>query len=172
MKISFYTKNINNKTSFTSGIRSAHSGKEAFEYTHLAAIRLMKSKPMANFCAFLERIFSDKNTIRILKNEDGKIIGGYAYDINSYFNFNELHIRTLAIDNQPKKGINLIKKIYKDIKHIGNENKANVVTLFVEKNNKHLINRYMELGFKHSYQENPYLYKMHMPFDKFEKLTD
>lgn len=90
--------------------------------------------------------------LRVVKDENGKILAGYTYK----FRKNRLDEKSMFIDalarNKSQKNNsktkNLMPQIYDDIKKMALKHKAEEITLFVKANDRKVRKNYEKLGFK------------------------
>lgn len=164
-----YVSLAKEKVSFTSLIQAPSTRKESYEFTRIMASELGFSKFKAKLLGFIEGFLGNKNSNRIIKDDEGKIFGGYSFDLQFRHNGTELNIRSLSLLKQNNNRIKTFKLICNDIKKVAQKNSADKITLDVQKEKSGLIAMYKKLGFEIEDNRNIFMYKMSVSYKDFCK---
>ena len=100
------------------------------------------------FMLRLSALGEKKNNVRLLKNCDNEIIGGYTCRMNSC---KELYINNLVIEKNANKmlkndGVKAFDKIFNDIASVAEQKGAKTVTCAVAKDKAPLVALYKKYG--------------------------
>lgn len=129
---------------------------------------------------FLIGITMNSKNLRLIRNSEGQILGGYSRKILS--RGKEFYIATMTVDKKNpqcfgKKRPKMIGMIYDNIvNEINNQKKVQYITLAVDHKAKELIKLYEKFGFKIYEKDRPcnftfdpgyYCYKMKVSKEEF-----
>lgn len=125
--------------------------------------------------AFILGINTPVKNLRIVKDGNNKIVGGYMSTMRTP---EEFFISSLAVTN-PGRSSKVLTKIYKDMVSAIRSNNSKTVSCLVSQDASYLVNLYKKLGFRiddiadpleFNIEHNKVLYHMTMSADDFCKI--
>lgn len=135
----------------------------------------MRSPFLDKLCAIMMGLSTSPKNLKIIKNTQGKIIGGYSGLMRKP---DEFIVTSIAV-SKPGSAAKILPKIHKDITYAASNNNAKTVSCLVDERAPYLLKLYKKLGFElkgiadpleFDYEEGKVLYYMTMKADDFCKI--
>jgi len=159
---------------------NAKNKRESIDYAKLYingtdAVQGIRCQVLDNICAFIMGMGANVKRLRVVKNSDGKIVGGYMSNMRSK---EEFHIASMAVE-KPGSASKILPAIYKDMVNQIKKTDAKYVTCLVDPRSESLVKLYKKIGFQvdgladpleFGFNHSKVLYHMYMPAKDFCKI--
>lgn len=135
----------------------------------------MRSPFLDKLCAIMMGLSTSPKNLKIIKNQEGKIVGGYSGMMRKC---DEFIVTSVAV-SKPGRAAKILPKIHKDIVNTAGKNNAKTISCLVDERSPYLVRLYKKLGFElkgaadpleFDYDEGKTLYYMTMNANDFCKI--
>lgn len=135
----------------------------------------IRSPFLDKLCAIMMGLSTSPKNLKLIKNQEGKIVGGYSGMMRKP---DEFIVTSIAVSN-PGKAAKILPKIHQDIVNTAGINNAKTVSCLVDERSPYLVRLYKKLGFElkgiadpleFDYEEGKILYYMTMNANDFCKI--